>query len=72
MKAILNQARWDRVLRIALGLALLAVGWSQLVGGVWDVAFDLFGWIPLLTGIVGWCPIYALAGVSSVRRYHQR
>ncbi len=69
MKAILNQALWDRVFRIALGVTLLAVGWSQLVGGVWDVAFDLFGWIPLLTGVVGWCPIYALTGVSSVRRY---
>ncbi|MBG6080018.1 YgaP family membrane protein [Rubrivivax gelatinosus] len=50
----------DRILRIVLGLALIAMTLAGFIG-VW-------GWIgvvPLLTGAIGFCPLYPLIGFSS-------
>lgn len=58
MKA--NVGGIDRVLRIVVGLVLIALAAMGSVG-VW-------GWIvvvPLLTGLVRWCPVYPLLGISS-------
>lgn len=68
LKELSNLATWDRALRIVLGLAMLFLGWSDLVDGVWAIALVVFAWVPLLTGIVGWCPVYAMLGISTLRR----
>lgn len=50
----------DRVLRIVVGLTLIGLAASNVVG-VW-------GWIgivPLLTGLFRFCPLYPLLGVNS-------
>lgn len=47
----------DRVLRIVVGLVLIGLAATGTVG-VW-------GWIgvvPLATGLIGWCPPYAVFG----------
>ena len=47
----------DRILRIVLGLVLIGLAATGAVG--------LWGWIgiaPLATGLIGWCPPYALFG----------
>jgi hypothetical protein len=55
-----NEAGWDRALRVILGMGLLAM---TVVGphSMWG----LVGLVPLLTGIVGVCPVYSLLGVST-------
>lgn len=63
-----NVAAWDRAARIVVGIALLAVGALGVVGGAAAVACKLFGWVPLLTGLLGWSPLYALLGISTLRR----
>lgn len=58
MKA--NVGGIDRIARIIVGLALIALAATGTVG-VW-------GWIgvvPLLTGLIRWCPLYPLLGISS-------
>jgi O-antigen ligase len=58
MKA--NVGGTDRILRIVIGLVLIALAATGTVG-VW-------GWIgvvPLLTGLIRWCPLYPLFGISS-------
>ena len=52
----------DRGLRILLGVAMLTLGWLHVLPGLWSVAFELFGWFPLVTGLAGWCPFYVLFG----------
>ncbi|MBI3140470.1 MAG: DUF2892 domain-containing protein [Rhodocyclales bacterium] len=50
----------DRILRIVLGLALLA--WAAILGGpVWA----WIGVVPLATGLIGWCPAYLPFGLST-------
>ncbi|MGE0352480.1 MAG: DUF2892 domain-containing protein [Gemmatimonadales bacterium] len=64
----LNEATWDRALRVLLGLALLYLGWFGVVGGTLGIVFRYLGFLPLLTGLVGWCPAYAAFGVSTCPR----
>jgi hypothetical protein len=52
----------DRILRIAVGLLLIALAATGAVG-VW-------GWIgivPLATGLIGWCPPYAIFGINTCK-----
>ncbi|MFP5285846.1 MAG: DUF2892 domain-containing protein [Thermoanaerobaculia bacterium] len=61
----LNQSNLDRSLRILVGLSMLIASWTHLVTGVWGIALEVFGWVPLVTGLIGWCPVYVLLGVST-------
>lgn len=57
-----NVGKVDRVIRIVLGLALLSL--LLLLDGnarYWG----LIGLIPLITGIAGYCPIYAILKTST-------
>ena len=47
----------DRTLRIVLGLVLIGLAASGAVG--W---WGYLGVVPLLTGLIGWCPPYTLLG----------
>jgi hypothetical protein len=60
-----NESDWDRILRVVLGVVLLALGWGGVVTGTWGWVLRIVGFIPLLTGLVGWCGLYALFGFST-------
>ncbi len=53
----------DRVLRIVIGLALLA-GYAMNPGGGYSWLY-LLGIVPLATGLIGWCPPYAILGFNT-------
>ena len=58
-----NVGTVDRILRVIAGLILLAYA---LV--VPDTGYNWVGWIgvvPLFTAAIGWCPAYALLGIST-------
>jgi hypothetical protein len=44
---------------------VLYLGWANVVTGGWGLALKIVGFLPLLTGLVGWCPAYALLKVST-------
>ena len=50
----------DRIIRIAAGLFLLFQ--AVINGHMWGY----IGIVPLLTGSIGWCPLYSLLGISTV------
>ena len=58
-----NTGTLDRVLRVILGVALLA-SYFLMPDSVYRW-FTLIGIIPLLTGLVGTCPIYSMFGLST-------
>ncbi len=68
MATFTNEATWDRVVRIILGIVLLYLGWAGVVGGTAGLVLKIAGFLPLATGIVGYCPAYALFGVSTCAR----
>ncbi len=49
----------DRSVRIVLGLAVIGAG--VFYGSWWGAV----GAVPLLTGLMSWCPPYALFGMST-------
>jgi hypothetical protein len=55
-----NEAGWDRIVRIVLGLAMLVLGWGGFVTGTFGVILQWLGFVPLITGLIGWCPLYSL------------
>ena len=67
-----NEATWDRVLRIVLGVLMLYLGWVVLGDGLVAAVFKIFGFLPLITGLLGWCPFYSLLGLATkkIRRPH--
>lgn len=60
-----NEANWDRVARVVLGIVLLYLGLGGIIVGGLGVVMDIFGAILLLTGLVGFCPLYALLKFST-------
>lgn len=55
-----NEGQVDRVLRVFAGLALISLTLAELVG-----PWGYIGIVPLLTGAVGYCPLYALLGINT-------
>ena len=55
-----NEGTVDRVIRVLLGVVLLAlVFWGPKTAWGW------LGLIPLITGLVGSCPLYTLLGIRT-------
>jgi len=50
----------DKILRIVLGLVLIGATVMGLLP-VWGY----IGIVPLATGLMGWCPLYPLIGLST-------
>lgn len=59
-----NEGTLDRLVRIVIGVALLAWFFLDQGQGFWHYA-KLIGVLPLLTGIVGSCPLYSVLGLST-------
>jgi len=56
----LNEAIWDRMVRVVLGMELLSL---VFVGP--QTSWGIVGVVPLVTGLVGFCPLYRLLGLST-------
>ena len=50
----------DRLLRVVAGLVLIALTLTGTIG-----TWGWIGVVPLLTGLVSFCPIYPLLGLST-------
>ncbi len=59
-----NVGSLDRVVRIVAGLAALSLVVFIEGDARW---WGLVGLVPLLTGLVGWCPAYPLLGLNTCR-----
>jgi hypothetical protein len=55
-----NEGKIDRALRIGVGLVLLSL---VFVGP--QTAWGWVGVVPLLTGLVGFCPLYKIFGLNT-------
>lgn len=68
----MNVGFLDRLVRIVVGVALLAFALGYILPGT---GWNWLGWIgvvPILTALLGWCPAYTLFGISSCPRQSLR
>ena len=68
MNALLrrNEGSLDRAFRVLLGIGLLSL---IFVGP--QTWWGLVGIVPLLTGLLGSCPLYSVLGLSTCPMKHQ-
>lgn len=59
-----NVGGMDRVLRVIVGLALIAAYALTTIGGAYHWVL-LIGIVPLLTGLLSTCPLYSVLGMST-------
>jgi len=57
-----NEGSIDRVVRVVAGLGLLSL---VFVGP--QTPWGWIGLVPLVTGLVGFCPAYAILGMSTCK-----
>jgi hypothetical protein len=55
-----NESGLDRIIRVVLGVVLFALYFTGAVTGGLGIVLMVVGAIALLTGVVGFCPLYAL------------
>jgi hypothetical protein len=60
MKA--NVGNTDRIIRIIVGLALIALAVTGVIG--W---WGLLGIVPLVAGVVRFCPLYSVLGIKTCK-----
>lgn len=56
-----NEGTTDRALRIFAGVLLLGLAISGTTAWGW------VGIVPLLTGLAGYCPLYAILGMNTCK-----
>ncbi len=57
--AVINVGKMDKIIRVILGLTIIA-------GGVlFQSWWGLVGAVSLVTAAMGWCPLYIVAGVNT-------
>lgn len=65
MKLGQNESTIDRVIRVIAGLALVALAVAGVVAAPWTYALWAVAAILLITGAVGFCPLYAIFRFST-------
>lgn len=60
-----NIGKYERFLRVVLGLILLLVAFNNYVSGTLMWIVYIVGVILFITGIVGWCGLYHVMGCST-------
>ena len=66
-----NEGIIDRTLRVLLSLLLLPTGlfWlGGLQGSVLGLVVTGFSFLPLITGLTGFCPLYVPFGISTLEK----
>ena len=63
-----NVGMIDRVVRIILGIVLIAVFALNMVAAPWSYLVALIGLITLVTGAVGTCGLYSILGMNTLEK----
>ena len=72
----INEGTWDRVIRVAIGLTLGYLAWTAWpaeasflsAAGVPSLVLLVIGTVAFITGVVGWCALYEILGISTNKR----
>jgi hypothetical protein len=61
----INESGLDRIIRVVLGIVLLALSFAGTVTGGLGIVFIVLGAVALITGVVGVCPLYMLLKIKT-------
>jgi hypothetical protein len=60
-----NESSLDRIIRVIAGIILAVLYFTGMVTGSLGIIFIILGAVALLTGLVGFCPLYALLKINT-------
>ncbi len=60
-----NESGLDRLIRVIIGVVLLALFAFGVVSGIVGTVFVVVGAVALITGVVGFCPLYTLLKIQT-------
>ncbi len=58
----------EMTIRYVGGMILVVLGLAQVLKGGWAMAGYVLGGIAVVSGLVGYCPLWSVLGVSTLRR----
>jgi hypothetical protein len=62
-----NEGATDRIVRLIVGVVLIIIGWSVLRNGTLGIILDVIGVILVITGITGFCVLYKVFGMNTLK-----
>ncbi len=63
MKA--NESNTDRIIRVIAGIILVGLYFMGIITGGLGIVILILGAILLITGVIGFCPLYALLKIRT-------
>jgi hypothetical protein len=63
-----NESNIDRIIRAVAGFVLLYLGFGGVLSGALAGVADVLGIVLLFTGAVGFCPLYAMFKLSTLKK----
>ncbi|MEO8195445.1 MAG: DUF2892 domain-containing protein [Thermoanaerobaculia bacterium] len=63
-----NMGTVDRMLRIAVAIAVAALYFTGRIGGMLAIVLGLFAAVFVVTSFIGTCPLYLPLGISTRKR----
>lgn len=70
MKSRRNLGHHERIIRVGVGVVLLALSGFSILPGWGDLVLMVAGLIALLTGIIGYCPAWHAIGINTCKVHH--
>ena len=72
MNALRNLGHHEQIIRVGVGIALLALSGFSILPGWGDLVLMGVGLIALVTGIIGYCPAWHAVGINTCNIHHSR
>lgn len=60
-----NMGNTDRLIRLMLGVVFGILYFNNMVAAPWGLILLVIGIVFFVTGLVGFCPIYRLVGITT-------
>jgi hypothetical protein len=63
-----NMGNTDKIIRVLVALAIIALYFTHQISGTWAIVGLILSGIFILTGFIGFCPLYLPFGISTRKK----
>lgn len=63
-----NESSLDRILRVVIAAVIAVIYFTGILTGAWAIVLGIIAVILLVTGLIGFCPLYKLLGLSTLKK----
>lgn len=63
-----NMGTIDRIIRVSLVVVIAILYFTNVIMGTWAIVLGILAAVLLVTSLIGFCPLYVLFGVSTLKR----